>query len=143
MRGLLRSSEGSANPRGVSRAASRPSMLVTEVSSHPGTVTTQCGPRAGHRQCAHRAFQLRGKSQGGRTPEGRRWGNLLTDGFVVNGRIPSCFPCASFSALANQNMDSLGNRRGKSWVTLALPVQEQILGQPFGPHDLKDDLVGF
>lgn len=92
MRGLLRSSEGSANPRGVSRAASRPSMLVTEVSSHPGTVTTQCGPRAGHRQCAHRAFQLRGKSQGGRTPEGGHWGNLLTDGFVVNGRIPSCFP---------------------------------------------------
>lgn len=24
----------------------------------------------------------------------------------------------------------------------AVPVQEQVLGQPFGPHYLKDDLVG-
>lgn len=24
-----------------------------------------------------------------------------------------------------------------------LPVQEQILGQPFGPHDFEDNLIGF
>ena len=94
MRGCSEAPRGQPVPGGSksSQPTSWLSMLVTEVPSRPGTVTTRCGPGAGHRQCAHRAFQLRGKSQGGRTPEGGRWGNFLMDGFVANGCIPSCFP---------------------------------------------------
>lgn len=69
MRGCSEAPRGRPVPGGSKsgQPTSWLSMLVTEVPSRPGTVTTRCGPGAGHRQCAHRAFQLRGKSQGGRT----------------------------------------------------------------------------
>ena len=72
-------------------ATSQPSMLVTEVPSCHGTVTTQCGQGAGHRQCAHSTFQLKEKSQGGPTPEGGPRGILLMDGFMANGHISLYF----------------------------------------------------
>ena len=91
---LLRSSEGSASPRGFQE---RPANQLAVYAGDRGAQPSRDGHHAVRARGRPQAVCTQGVSaqgeKSGRTDsEGGCWGNLLMDGSVANGCIPSCFP---------------------------------------------------